>query len=90
VKVTFSAEAEDQFREIQAAFRDVSRELASRFAEEVGSAVWRIEHFPLSGQDFDGVRRVVLHRSRYLMLYMVRNDRVHVTKLVHQKENREY
>ncbi len=90
MKVTFSGEAEDQFRNIQAAFREVSQELASKFADEVESAVWRLEHFPLSGQEFDRTRRVVLHRSRYLMLYVVRKDRVHVTKLVHQKQKRDY
>lgn len=89
MKITFSGEAEDQFRDIQAAFREVSQELASRFAEEVENAVWRLEHFPLSGQDFDGVHRVVLRRSRYLMLYEVSRGRVHVTKLVHQKQKRD-
>jgi plasmid stabilization system protein ParE len=86
VKVVFSARAEDQLRDIQAAFRDVSPEVAARFAAEVRNAVWRLGRFPLSGQAVPKARRVVLQRSRYLMVYEISDGQVYVTKFVHQRQ----
>lgn len=34
-------------------------------------------------------RRVVLRRSRYLMLYQITETQIYVTKLVHQKKRPE-
>ena len=84
--VVFSEEAEKQLADIQAAFREVSRRLAEKFAAEVESAVWRLELCPESGYVVPKARRVVLRRSRYLMLYEIRRDQVYITKLVHQKQ----
>ncbi len=90
MKVVFSEKAEDQFRTIQAAFREISQERAAKFADEVRRAVWRLARFPRSGQEFATVRRVVLRQSHFLMLYQIANNEVRVTKLVHQKRKRDY
>jgi plasmid stabilization system protein ParE len=90
LRVVFSEQAEKQLADIQAAFREVSRGLAEKFAVEVQSAVWRLELFPESGFVVPKARRVVLRRSRYLMLYEIRRDQVYITKLVHQKQRPSY
>ena len=89
MKISFAKAAEVQLQRIQADLREESQELARRFAREVEAALWRLKRFPLSGQAFDGVRRVVLRRSRYLMLYEMSNGGVYVTKLVHQRQKRD-
>lgn len=89
MRVTFSQEAEDQFREIQAALREINSHLAKRFAAEVRNAVWRLENFPQSGQKISTVRRVLLRRARYLMLYEITGEQIYISKLVHQKQRQE-
>ena len=89
MKVTFTESAENQFRDIQASFREINRSLATRFAEEVRSAVQRLETFPRSGYMVGKARRVILRRSRYLMLYQITETQIYVTKLVHQKKRPE-
>ncbi len=75
MKVIFSVKAEDQLREIQTAFREVSQKLASRFAQEVRSAVKRLERLwraPPTPPSLPA-RIAAAHHSHHLHAFGCRN-----------------
>lgn len=75
-------EAEEDIREIYEYLEPIGQ--AQKFAETLRGALDRIEHFPqLYGFVWQDVRAVRLKKFKYVLYYVVQDDRVEVLAVIH-------
>jgi toxin ParE1/3/4 len=91
MRVVFSPEARDEFVEAERYYDEQLPGLGGRFREEVRSALGRIRTWPLSCPIERGeVRRLILTRFPYKLLYSVESDHLYVLAVAHQHREPSY
>ena len=91
MRVIFSPEARQEFEEAERYYDRQVRGLGEQFRAEVRAALPRIRLWPLSCPCERGdVRRLVLTRFPYKLLYAVEADHIYVIALAHQHREPNY
>ena len=87
----FHREAEDEFLDAISYYALRNRDVAANFVEEVRSALELLGRFPESAPTISSnVRRKVLTRFPYSILYTVRDDHLFVLALMRDGRRPEY
>ncbi|HEV3049942.1 MAG TPA: type II toxin-antitoxin system RelE/ParE family toxin [Longimicrobium sp.] len=90
MRVEISPGASEAFLEAQAEYRKISKQVARRFAAEM-RRVWRqIRTYPRSGTPLGELRRVVLTRFPYSLLYEIDGNVIRVTAIRRQEQEPDY
>jgi len=91
-RVRFHPEARAEVRAAAEFYRTVSRGLAAGFVSEVRSAVDRVSRLPSSGAHLatGGVRRVVLGRFPFNLIYRDTDELMYVVAVMHQRRRPGY
>lgn len=85
MRVVFSPEARQEFEEAECYYSQQVPGLGERFRAEVRSALTRIRTWPLSCPAESGdIRRLILPRFPYKLLYSVEADHIYVIAVAHQ------
>lgn len=91
MKAVFSNEALAEFNEAKAYYALEDAELEEAFAESVRQGLRLVLAQPASGRiEFEDVRRVVLKRFPYKLLYIIEADHLLVVAVAHQRRQPEY
>lgn len=91
MRVLFSPEARSEFEQAEAHYQRQQVGLDERFRAEVRSALHRIGAWPLSCPREQGdIRRLVLPRFPYKVLYSVESDHLYVIAVAHQHREPSY
>lgn len=84
MRVTFSPEAKVEFIDGESYYERQTPGLGRRFRADVRDAVRRLRHWPLSAPIEQGaIRRMVLSRFPYKLLYSVDVDHIYVLAIAH-------
>jgi plasmid stabilization system protein ParE len=90
VKIEISPAAQETFREAQAEYRNISKQVAKRFAAEM-RRIWRqLSRFPRSGTPIEEFRRIVLNGFPYSVIYDIDDDVVRVAAIRRQQQEPDY
>jgi toxin ParE1/3/4 len=91
MKALFAKEAQTEFEEAQCYYEDKEAELGEAFAESVRQGLRLVLAQPKSGRtEFEDVRRVILKRFPYKLLYTVESDHLMVVAVAHQRRQPHY
>jgi plasmid stabilization system protein ParE len=91
MQVVFSPEARDEFVEAERYYDAQLPGVGGLLREEVRSALRRIQTWPLSCPIERGeVRRLILTRFPYKLLYSVESDHLYVLAVAHQHRKPNY
>ncbi len=91
MRVIFSPEARLEFEEAERYYNRQVQGLGERFRAEVGSALPRIRAWPLScPREHGDIRRLILSRFPYKLLYSVEVDHIYVIAVAHQHREPNY
>lgn len=91
MRVIFSPEARLEFEDAERYYDRQLAGLGGRFRAEVISALLRIRAWPLSCPVERGeIRRLLLSRFPYKLLYSVEDDHIYVTAIAHQHRQPDY
>jgi plasmid stabilization system protein ParE len=91
MKVEFALPAERELDEAVAYFEAQRAGLGVVFAAEVASAVERIEEYPHVWQSLPGgVRRCLLRKFEYGLVYRVRDDTATIYAVMHLRRRPDY
>jgi len=91
MRVIFSPEARLEFEEAVHYYDEQLKGLGGRYRAEVRSALHRIRTWPLSCPAERGdIRRLILPRFPYKLLYSVESDHVYVIAVAHQHREPNY
>ena len=91
MRVIFAPEARDEFVEAERYYDQQLPGLGGRFREEVRSALQRVRTWPLSCPIERGeVRRLILTRFPYKLLYSIEPDHLYVLAVAHQHRRPNY
>jgi len=94
--VTLSAEALGEAREAAAWYEERRRGLGRAFLDELDRTLARIEVLPRSFSPVVGprpalgIRRALLHRFPYGVVFIERDDHLRVIAVAHAKRRRDY
>jgi len=87
----FHPEAEAEFAEAVAFYEDHAEGLGLDFAAEVSEAINRAVTMPLAWMQIEeGVRRVLVHRFPFAVLYSEHNDEMFVLAVMHLRREPNY
>ncbi|MEI7841673.1 MAG: type II toxin-antitoxin system RelE/ParE family toxin [Gallionellaceae bacterium] len=87
----FHPEAEAEFWEAVAFYEEHAEGLGLDFAAEVREAIERAVAMPLAwGQIELGIRRVLVHRFPFAVLYAENNNRLFVLAVMHSRREPNY
>ncbi len=91
MRLTFHAEADTEVTEAARFYELQAESLGFSFLEELGLALKRIEGHPKSaplvGKE---VRRALLRRFPFSLLYVIEPDRIRILAVAHQKRRPNY
>lgn len=88
---SFSRQAQAEFDEVLRYYEHEKNGLGEAFAESVRQGLRRVLAQPASCPiEFEDVRRVVLKRFPYKLLYTIEIDHLHVVAVAHQHRQPEY
>jgi toxin ParE1/3/4 len=91
MRVLFSPEARDEFIEAERYYEEQLPGLGARFRGEVRVALRRARMWPLSSPIERGdIRRLVLTRFPYKLLYSIEADHLYVLAVAHQHRRPSY
>jgi plasmid stabilization system protein ParE len=90
VRVELSPEANATFLNIQSEYRATNKKLARDFAAEVRRIGAELRRFPQMGMRVGRLRRMILHRFLYLILYEIGGALIRITSILHQKQRPTY
>lgn len=91
MQVLFRKEAQAEFEEAQSYYEQKEAGLGEDFAESVRHVLRRVLTQPESGRvEFRDVRRVILKRFHYKLLYTVETDHILVLAVAHQRRQPQY
>lgn len=87
----FHPEAEAEFEEAVAFYEDHAEGLGLDFAAEVREAINRAVTMPLAWMQIEeGVRRVLVHRFPFAVLYSENDERVFILAVMHLRREPNY
>lgn len=82
--VEFSLEAKAEFEDSERYYECQVQELGAQFRTDVRNALIRIRNWPLAAQVERGdIRRMMLGRFPYKLLYSVEADRIYIIAVAH-------
>lgn len=91
MRVFFSPEAQLEFAEAERYYSQQVPGLGERFSAEIRSALGRIRKWPLSCPIERGaIRRLILTRFPYKLLYSIELDHIYVIAVAHQHREPNY
>lgn len=91
MRVLFAPEARDEFVEAERYYDEQLPGLGERFREEVKLALRRARTWPLSCPIERGeIRRLILPRFPYKLLYTIEPDHLYVLAVAHQHRKPNY
>lgn len=91
MRVIFSPEARLEFEDAERYYDKQIEGLGSRFRAEVKAALSRMRAWPLSSpEERSGIRRLLLSRFSYKLLYSLENDHIYVIAVAHQHRQPDY
>lgn len=91
MRVLFSSEARDEFAEAERYYEEQSPGLGARFRDEVRVAIRRVRTWSLSNPIERGdIRRLILTRFPYKLLYSIEPDHLYVLAVAHQHRRPSY
>lgn len=91
MRVIFTTVARSELRDATAFYELEYAGLGRRFEEEIKKAVLRIALYPEAWSIERGqVRKCVLHRFPYKILYSVENDHILIIAIAHQHRKPDY
>ena len=91
MRVVLSVLARQELNEARRYLDKVQPGLGNRLADEVRTAAARITRFPLAYPvQLGEIRKCLLHRFPYKLLYAVRADRIVVVAVAHQHRHPDY
>ena len=89
--IVFSPESKREFDDGEHYYNCQVANLGSRFRQEVREALQRIRYWPLAAPIESGdIRRMLLSRFPYKLLYSVEQDHIYVIALAHQHRAPDY
>ncbi len=91
MKFAFHPEAEAEFNTAIDWYEDRTPGLGLDFADEVQAAVQRAQAFPYAWQVLeDDIRRTLVHRYPYGVLYAAEPDRLYIVAVMHLRRRPGY
>ena len=91
MKALFAREAQTEFEEAQCHYENKEAGLGEAFAESVRQGLRIVLSRPAAGRvEFEDVRRVILKRFPYKLLYIVESDHLMVVAVAHQSRQSQY
>jgi plasmid stabilization system protein ParE len=91
MKVLFAKEAQSEFEEARCDYEDKEVGLGEALAESVRQGLRLVLAQPKSGRiEFEDVRRVILRRFPYKLLYTIESDHLMVVAVAHQRRQPHY
>jgi plasmid stabilization system protein ParE len=91
MRVVLGDEARTELREATARYRRISKRLALRFADEIKRAQALIAADPSRWLEVEpGIRRVLLRKFPYALLYALEDNRIVVLVVKHHKRHPQY
>ncbi|MBE7438560.1 MAG: type II toxin-antitoxin system RelE/ParE family toxin [Spirochaetales bacterium] len=91
MRVRFHPEARAELRAATHFYRAISSAVKEHFLTEVAGAQDRMQRFPLAGESVeDEVRRQLLKRFPYSILYHAAEDRIFILAIAHQSRRPGY
>jgi len=91
MRVIFSPEARLEFEDAERYYDKQVEGLGNRFRAEVKTALSRMKAWPLScPEERSGIRRLLLSRFPYKLLYSLENDHIYVIAVAHQHRQPDY
>ncbi len=85
MRVVFAKLAQQELDDASFYYEVKSQGLGKRFREEVGKAVRRIARYPEAWSVERGeVRKCLLHKFPYKLLYSIEGDHIFIIAVVHQ------
>jgi toxin ParE1/3/4 len=91
MRVIFSPEAREEFDEAERYYNRQVEGLGQRFRAEVRLALPRIRAWPLScPRERGDIRRLILSRFPYKLLYSVEADHIYIIAVAHQHREPQY
>lgn len=91
IRVIFAPEAQSEFDDARRYYNRQIKGLGDEFREEIRKGLVRIQTWPLSCPVEQGdIRRLVLSRFPYKMLYALESDHLYVLAVAHQHRDPSY
>lgn len=91
MRVVFAPEAQLEFKEAEQYYRHQLPGLEDQLREEVRSALRRLRTWPLAFPVERGdIRRVLLRRFPYKLLYSIETDHLYIIAVAHQHRRPSY
>ncbi len=91
MRVVFSPEARLEFEDAERYYEHQLVGLGRRFREEVRQALPRLINWPLACPTERGeIRRLILSRLPYKLLFSIESDHVYVIAVMHQHRKPDY
>lgn len=91
MRVIFSPEARLEFEDAERYYDKQVEGQGSRFRAEVKAALSRMRAWPLAcPEERSGIRRLLLSRFPYKLLYSLENDQIYVIAVAHQHRQPDY
>lgn len=91
MRVLFSPEARLEYEDAYAYYEAQQQRLGQRLKQDTRQALLRIRQWPLScAVEKEGIRRLLLTRFPYKLLYSVEADHLYVIAFAHQHRAPEY
>jgi len=88
---SFHPEAEEEFEAAVAWYEEREAGLGLDFAAEVREAVRLAQSMPLAWPSMEeNIRRVLVHRFPYGVLYSIESDRLHILAVMHLRRRPGY
>jgi len=84
MRIVFSPEAQDEFRDGERYYERQVPGLGARFRADVRDALRRLSHWPLAAPVERGeILRMILSRFPYKLLYSVEPDHIYIIAVAH-------
>ena len=91
MRVLFSPEARLEFEEAERYYDRQLAGLGAGFREEVRDALRRVRRWPLASPvERGGIRRTLLGRFPYKLLYAIETDHIYILAVAHQHRKPDY
>jgi plasmid stabilization system protein ParE len=91
MRVVLSPEARVELREATARYRKISKVLARRFGDEIRRTTGLIVEAPKRWAEIEpGIRRVLVRKFPFALLYTIENKRAVVLVVKHHKRHPHY
>ncbi|MCP4110511.1 MAG: type II toxin-antitoxin system RelE/ParE family toxin [Desulfobacteraceae bacterium] len=91
MNVIFNESARDEFNDAVAYYELKVSGLGQRFRKEVKKSIKRITEYPeVWSKEKDDVRKYLLHKFPYKILYSIESDHIYIIAIAHQHRRPNY